>query len=49
MTKEICVNGCFEVPEDLDVDDFADIFIEWVESQDWFFGGGIEEYREIDE
>ena len=47
MSKEICVDGCLEVPDDLDVDDFTNIFIEWVESQGWFFDGASKNIKKL--
>ena len=42
MRKEFEINGCVEVPPELTADEFYDIFIAFVESQVWFFGGFAE-------
>lgn len=43
MGKIIEIDGCVEVPDEVTVDDFLDLFIEFVESHDWYFGGGVQE------
>lgn len=43
MGKIIEIDGCVEVPDEVTVDDFLDLFIEFVESHDWYFGGGVRE------
>lgn len=43
MRKEIEINGCVEIPEELTMDAFTDAFIEWIESKGWYFGGGFNE------
>jgi len=43
MSKEIEIGGCIEVPEEITVDDVCDAFIDFVESNGWFFGGGFHE------
>lgn len=44
MEKEFEIEGCISgVPDDMSCDDFIDIFIEFVESKNWLFGGGINE------
>lgn len=48
-TKEIEINGCCEVPYDLSEDEFFDLFIDFIESHGWYFGGGIHEYKESDD
>jgi hypothetical protein len=45
-THEIEIQGCVEAPVDLTVDQFTELFIEFVESHHCYFGGGINEYRE---
>lgn len=37
------INGCVSVPEDLSYDDFWDKFIDFIEANNWSFGGGINE------
>ena len=43
MTKEVEINGCIEVPQELSMDDFWKIFIDFVEANNWSFGGGMKE------
>lgn len=43
MRKEIEINGCVEIPCEITTDEFADAFIEWIESKGWHFGGGFNE------
>ena len=44
--KVVKIEGCFEIPKDMDLEDFNDAFIKWVESQNCFFGGGLVEEKE---
>ena len=44
MIKEIEIQGCVTVPEEVSMDDFIDKFIAFVEENEWSFGGG---YRTI--
>lgn len=41
--KEFEINGCVSVPEDLSYDDFCGKFIDFIETNNWYFGGGINE------
>ena len=43
MRKEFEILGCIEVPTNLAEDEFFDKFINFVESNNWTFGGGINE------
>ena len=43
MRKEIEIRGCVEISPEMDMDRFADEFIQWVESKGWSFGGGFRE------
>ena len=44
MGKEFEIAGCISsVPDDMSCDEFIDIFIDFVESRNWLFGGGINE------
>ncbi len=47
MGKIIEIDGCVEVPNEVTVDDFLDLFIEFVESHDWYFGGGVQELPDV--
>lgn len=44
MIKEIEIQGCVTVPEEVSIDDFVDKFIAFIEENEWSFGGG---YRTI--
>ncbi len=46
MRKEIEINGCIEVPNEITMDEVIDAFIGFVESKGWHFGGG---FREIND
>lgn len=39
MTKEIEIQGCVSVPEEVSMDDFIDNFIAFIEENRWSFGG----------
>lgn len=41
--KEFEINGCVSVPEYLSYDDFWHKFIDFIEVNNWSFGGGINE------
>lgn len=44
MEKEFEIAGCISgVADDMSCDEFTDIFIEFIESKNWLFGGGINE------
>lgn len=43
MRKEFEIQGCVEVPIELSEDEFFNKFIHFIESNSWFFGGGINE------
>lgn len=40
MIKEIEIQGCVTVPEEVSMDDFVDKFITFIEENKWSFGGG---------
>ena len=40
MTKEIEINGCVTIPMELTHNDFSKLFIEFINSNGWCFGGG---------
>lgn len=46
MRKEFEINGCIEVQSEITDDQFCDLFIEFVESKGWFFGGVIQEIQD---
>lgn len=41
MRKEFEIQGCVEVPIELSEDEFYNKFITFIESNNWSFGGGI--------
>ena len=41
--KEFEINGSVSVPEDLSNDEFWHKFIDFIEANNWYFGGGINE------
>lgn len=41
--KEFEINGCISVPEGLSYGEFWDKFIGFMEDNNWYFGGGINE------
>ena len=43
------VDGILQVPLTTSKDDVVDLFIDFVESQGWFFGGGLKELSETQE
>lgn len=43
---EIEINGCVDVPDEVTVDEFLDKFIDFIESNGWYFGGGVNEYKD---
>ena len=47
MTREFEIKGLFEVPPAFDEDEFWNIFIGFIESKGWLFGGGVSK-KEID-
>jgi hypothetical protein len=48
--KEILIEGCIDVSENpLSEDEFWDKFIEWIESNRWYFGGAIKQCSEDSE
>ncbi len=47
--NEILIEGCVDVRENpISADEFTDKFIHWIESNGWYFGGGINPFK-IDE
>lgn len=43
MQKEIEIDGCVEIPNEMTIDEFTCAFIEFIESKGWYFGGGFKE------
>ena len=43
MRREMEINGCIEIPPEMTMDEFTDVFIEMIESKGWYFGGGFQE------
>jgi hypothetical protein len=45
--NEIIIDGCIDVSENsISVQEFTDKFIEWIESNKWYFGGTTKLYKE---
>ena len=44
MSKEIEINGCIEVPNEV-----TNAFIDFIESKGWYFGGGFQEVTDNDD
>jgi len=40
------INGVAEIPPSVSLDQFSDMFIQFIESHGWYFGGG---YKDITE
>ncbi len=40
MIKEIEIQGCVTVPEEVSMGEFIDKFIAFIEKNEWSFGGG---------
>jgi len=43
------INGVAEIPPNISEDQFTDMFIRFVESHGWFFGGGFKDITTEDE
>ncbi len=41
MQKEIEIVGCITVPDDISQDEVYDKFIDFIEANGWYFGGGF--------
>lgn len=46
MSHEIEIEGCLTVPNKISLDDVTDIFLKFVESRGWYFGGGFNEFKD---
>ncbi len=46
MEKEFEINGCIEVSPEVTEDEFWEKFIDFVEANGWYFGGGIKEIQD---
>ncbi|MBQ7227671.1 MAG: hypothetical protein IJX05_04660 [Clostridia bacterium] len=47
MNNLLEINGTIEISEDLTIDQFIDLFIEFIERHDCFFGGGFKEIDDV--
>lgn len=45
-THEIEIQGCLNVPDDANFDEITDVFLDFVESHGWYYGGGFSEIRD---
>lgn len=43
---EIEINGCVKAEDTVDLNLFSEKFIDFLESDGWYFGGSIDEYKE---
>ncbi len=48
MSKEIKIGGVIETPDDMTVDKLSDAFLQFVEQNGWYFGGGFREVTDDD-
>lgn len=46
MSHEIEIQGCLNVPDDANFDEITDVFLDFVESPGWYYGGGFSEIRD---
>lgn len=46
MAHEIEMCGCLIIPEDADYNEITDLFLEFVESHGWEYGGGFTDIRD---
>ena len=46
MSHEIEMQGCLTIPDDVDYDKVTDMFLEFIESHGWIYGGGFTEIRD---
>ena len=44
MNKEIEIDGCVSIQNDLTHDEFLKKFINFIETNGWYFGGGTRVY-----
>ena len=43
MAKELEINGCISIPEDMEFSEFTELFYEFLEQHGCSFGGGTRE------
>ncbi len=41
--KQIAIDGFCEVPQNISIEEFNDIFVDFIEQQDWYFCGLVHE------
>lgn len=44
MSKVIKIEGCITIPENLTHTEFLEKFLNFIEDNNWMFGGGTEAY-----
>jgi hypothetical protein len=45
--NELLIDGCVDVSDNrVSIERFTDMFLEWIESNNWRFGGVIKPYKE---
>lgn len=48
LTKEIHIDGCVEIPIEVSHDEFLTKFINFIEDNNWYFGGETTELTDED-
>lgn len=44
--EEMIIDGCVDIRENpVNEDEFWELFIQWIEENNWYFGGGIRPYE----
>nr|DAX17691.1 MAG TPA: protein of unknown function DUF469 [Caudoviricetes sp.] len=46
MSHEIELCGCLTIPDNANFDEITDVFLGFVESHGWYYGGGFSEIRD---
>lgn len=46
MAHEVELCGCLTIQDDANFDEITDVFLDFVESHDWYYGGGFYEIRD---
>lgn len=47
MSHEIELCGCLTIPDNANFDEITDVFLDFVESHGWYYGGGFSEIRKL--
>lgn len=46
MSHEIEIQGYLTVPDKISLDNVTDIFLKFIESHGWYYGGGFNEFKD---